>query len=149
MTELEETFRQGAVAVKIYKDIGMKLKSRDGPYLMPDNPVFDPIFAAATENNRTVYAHMAEPSAAWKPLDPASPSYEYYKRFPEWHMFLHPERPSKETILDARDRMLKNHSKTRFVGCHLGSMEDDVDQIAKRFDLYPNFAVDTAARIPG
>jgi len=33
------------------------------------------------------------------------------------------------------------------VGAHLGSMEVDVDQIAKRFDKYPNFAVDTAARI--
>ena len=27
-------------------------------------------------------------------------------------------------------------------------MEVDVDQIAERFDRYPNFAVDTAARIP-
>ncbi len=26
-------------------------------------------------------------------------------------------------------------------------METDVDEIAKRFDLYPNFAVDTAARM--
>jgi len=34
------------------------------------------------------------------------------------------------------------------VGAHLGSMEVDVDLIAKRFDRYPNFAVDTAARVP-
>jgi predicted TIM-barrel fold metal-dependent hydrolase len=27
-------------------------------------------------------------------------------------------------------------------------MESDVDQMARRFDRYPNFAVDTAARIP-
>jgi predicted TIM-barrel fold metal-dependent hydrolase len=33
------------------------------------------------------------------------------------------------------------------VGAHLGSMETDVDEIARRFDLYPNFAVDTAARM--
>jgi predicted TIM-barrel fold metal-dependent hydrolase len=33
------------------------------------------------------------------------------------------------------------------VGAHLGSMEVDVDQIAQRFDKYPNFAVDTAARV--
>jgi predicted TIM-barrel fold metal-dependent hydrolase len=35
----------------------------------------------------------------------------------------------------------------RVVGAHLGSMETDVKQIAKRFDKYPNFAVDTAARM--
>jgi predicted TIM-barrel fold metal-dependent hydrolase len=33
------------------------------------------------------------------------------------------------------------------VGAHLGSMEVDVDQIARRFDKHPNFAVDTAARV--
>jgi predicted TIM-barrel fold metal-dependent hydrolase len=38
--------------------------------------------------------------------------------------------------------------KLRMVGAHLGSMETDVDQIAKRFDKFPNFAVDTAARVP-
>jgi predicted TIM-barrel fold metal-dependent hydrolase len=27
-------------------------------------------------------------------------------------------------------------------------MEADVDQMARRFDRYPNFAVDTAARVP-
>jgi predicted TIM-barrel fold metal-dependent hydrolase len=33
------------------------------------------------------------------------------------------------------------------VGCHLGSLEFDVDELAKRLDRYPNFAVDLAARI--
>jgi predicted TIM-barrel fold metal-dependent hydrolase len=33
------------------------------------------------------------------------------------------------------------------VGVHLGSMEKDLDGIAQRFDRYPNFAVDTAARM--
>ncbi|MCK4465204.1 MAG: amidohydrolase family protein, partial [Bacteroidales bacterium] len=30
---------------------------------------------------------------------------------------------------------------------HLGSLEWSVDELAKRLDLYPNFAVDMAARI--
>jgi predicted TIM-barrel fold metal-dependent hydrolase len=148
MAQLDRTFANGAVAVKIYKSIGMELKSRTGQYLMPDDPVFDPIFQALEARNKTLYAHIAEPSAAWRPLDPASPHYSYYKSNPEWHMALHPERPTKEAILAARDRLLKHHPKLRVVGCHLGSMEDDVEQIAKRFDLYPNFAVDTAARVP-
>ena len=62
-------------------------------------------------------------------------------------MYGHPERPSKETILAARDRMLGQHPKLRVVGCHLGSMEDNVDEVAKRLERYPNFVVDTAARV--
>lgn len=144
---LNEAFAKGAVAVKIYKDIGMELKKRDGSYLMPDDPVFNPIFANIAARNRTVLAHIAEPTSSWRPLDPANPDYSYYKNNPNWFMFLHPERPSKEAILAARDRMLANNPRMRVVGCHLGSMEVDVDDIARRFDRYPNFAIDTAARV--
>jgi len=35
----------------------------------------------------------------------------------------------------------------KFVGAHLGSLEWSVDELAKRLDLYPNFAVDMAARV--
>ena len=44
--------------------------------------------------------------------------------------------------------MLEKHPGLRVVGCHLGSMEEDVDQIARRLDRYPSFVVDTAARVP-
>src|SRR5574337_597589 len=115
---------------------------------MPDNPVFSPILEDIAAHHKTLFAHIAEPTSAWQPLDPASPDYSYYRDNPNWHMYLHPERPSKETIIAARDRMVKGHPKLRVVGCHLGSLEVDVDEIARRFDLYPNFAVDTAARIP-
>jgi len=33
------------------------------------------------------------------------------------------------------------------VGVHLGSMEKDLDNIARHFDQYPNFAIDMAARM--
>ena len=55
--------------------------------------------------------------------------------------------PRKDTILAARDHLLQRHTNLKVVGAHLGSMEVDVDQIAQRFDRYPNFAVDTAARV--
>jgi predicted TIM-barrel fold metal-dependent hydrolase len=147
IAELEATFREGAIGVKIYKTIGMYLRSKTGRYVMPDDPAFAPILDAIASHNKTVYAHIAEPLGAWKPFDPADPDSSYYKENPGWHMYGHPERPTKETILAARDRMLGQHPKLRVVGCHLGSMEEDVDEIAKRLDQYPNFAVDTAARV--
>jgi predicted TIM-barrel fold metal-dependent hydrolase len=33
------------------------------------------------------------------------------------------------------------------VGAHLGSLEYDVAEVAKRLERYPNFAVDTSARL--
>jgi predicted TIM-barrel fold metal-dependent hydrolase len=84
---------------------------------------------------------------AWRPLDPKDPDYSYYKSAPAWHMYGHPGRPTKEQILEARDRMVARNPGLRVIGCHLGSMEEDVDDVAKRLDRYPNFAVDTAARV--
>ncbi len=145
--QLEGDFRDGAAGVKIYKTIGMQLKSKTGRYAMPDDPAFSPILDYIASRNKTLYAHIAEPIGAWKPLDADDPDASYYREAPEWHMYGHPERPSKETILAGRDRMVAAHPKLRVVGCHLGSMEDDVDAVAKRLDRYPNLSVDTAARV--
>jgi predicted TIM-barrel fold metal-dependent hydrolase len=145
--QLHQEFSDGAVAVKIWKNIGMELKTPDGRYVMPDDPAFAPIYREIAAENKTLVAHVAEPSSCWEPPNPDSLDYDYYKENPEWYMYLHPDHPRKEVILAARDRLLAENPKLRVVGAHLGSMETDVDEIAKRFDRYPNFAVDTAARM--
>ncbi|HEX5410309.1 MAG TPA: amidohydrolase family protein [Terriglobia bacterium] len=145
--QLNDDFSHGAVAVKIYKVMGMEMKNRAGKYVMPDNPAFEPVYQDIAAHNRTVIAHIAEPDSCWKPPDPASPDYSYYKEHPQEYAYTHPEWPSKASILAARDHLLAENPKLRVVGAHLGSMETDVDQIAQRFDRYPNFAVDTAARV--
>jgi len=145
--QLHQEFANGAIAVKIWKNIGMELKTPDGKYVMPDDPAFAPIYRAIAAENKTLVAHVAEPSSCWQPPDPDSPDYDYYKENPEWYMYLHPDHPRKEVILAARDHLLEENPKLRVVGAHLGSMETDVDEIARHFDRYPNFAVDTAARM--
>jgi len=46
----------------------------------------------------------------------------------------------------ARDHMLEENPQLRVVGAHLGSLETSLDELGKRLDRYPNFAVDVAAR---
>jgi predicted TIM-barrel fold metal-dependent hydrolase len=145
--QLQQAFADGAIAVKIWKNIGMELKTADGKYVMPDDPAFAPIYRAIAAENKTLVAHVAEPSSCWQPPNPDSPDYDYYRENPEWYMYLHPDHPRKEVILAARDHLLEQNPKLRVVGAHLGSMETDVDEIARHFDRYPNFAVDTAARM--
>ena len=146
--QLRSSFERGAIGVKVYKSVGLDLKSRSGRYTLPDDPGFAPVLEAIAAVDKTLMAHLGEPRSSWLPLDPADPHYSYYKNNPEWHMYQYPERPSHESIIAARDRMLAAHPKLRVIGCHLGSLEYDVDEIAKRLDRYPNFAVDTAARVP-
>jgi predicted TIM-barrel fold metal-dependent hydrolase len=144
---LNADFDAGAIAVKLYKVVGMELRRKDGTYVLPDDTAFGPIFDNIAAHHKTVLAHVAEPDSCWKPPDPASPDYSYYTAHPEEYAYKHPEWPRKEAILAARDHLLQLHPDLKIVGAHLGSMEVDVDQIAQRFDKYPNFAVDTAARV--
>jgi predicted TIM-barrel fold metal-dependent hydrolase len=144
---LRRSFDDGAIAVKIWKNIGMAIRAKSGAYLLPDDPTLMPIYQAIQRADRTLVAHLAEPDGAWLPLDDHNPELAYYSRNPRWHMFGKPGAPVKDTILAARDRVLARHPKLRVVGCHLGSDEDDLRRLARRLDAYPNFAVDTAARV--
>jgi predicted TIM-barrel fold metal-dependent hydrolase len=146
--QLNHDFAEGAIAVKIWKNIGMEIKDKNGHYILPDNPAYEPIYRDIAAHNKTLIAHLAEPDSCWKPMDPASPDYEYYKTHPEWYMYQKPGAPSKEEILRARDHLVAENPNLRVVGAHLGSLESNFDELGEDFDKYPNFAVDTAARMP-
>lgn len=145
--QLDRNFAQGAIATKIWKNVGMEIKTPDGRFVMPDDPKFDPIYEDIAKHDKTLMAHLAEPDVAWGPPDPSDPSWSYYQENPHWFLHGKPGFPSKKQILQARDHVLAENPRLRMVGVHLGSMEKDLDEITRHFDRYPNFAVDTAARM--
>jgi hypothetical protein len=148
ISQIDRDFSEGAVAVKIWKNIGEQVKDAKGNYVLPDNPAFEPIYKDITAHNKTLIAHVADPDTIWEPPTPAAPDYSYYMEHPEWYMYNKPNAPSKQAILRARDHLLGQNPHLRVVGAHLGSMEADFNQLAQHLDDYPNFAVDLAARMP-
>ncbi len=146
--QINRDLNDGAIAVKIWKTFGMEIKDSNGRYVLPDDPKLKPIYQDIAQHNKTLLAHLAEPDLAWEPLDvKKDPLSQYYMENPQWHMLNKAGVPSKKAILEARDRVLEQNPNLRMVGVHLGSMEKDLDEIARHFDKYPNFAVDTAARM--
>ncbi len=145
---LDNSFEAGAIMTKIWKEVGMEMKTPAGEYLMPDDPVLDPIYKHLAMRNKPLLAHLAEPIAAWLPLNPESVHYGYYSNNPEWHVYGREGFPSHETILAARDRILEKHPSLTVIGAHCGSMSHDLNEVAKRFDRYPNFYIDVSARTP-
>jgi predicted TIM-barrel fold metal-dependent hydrolase len=145
---LNGDFAAGAIAVKLWKNVGMEIKDPKGQYLMPDDPVFKPIYQDIAAHNKTLVAHVADPDSGWQPPNPASPDYEYYRDHPSAYMYGKQGVPSKEAILRARDHVLEQNPNLRVVGAHLGSMESNFEELGRHLDKYPNFAVDIAARMP-
>jgi len=145
---LEADFSRGAVAAKVWRNIGLKVRRPGAGNILPDDPVFTPVFSWLEKHHHTVVMHVGEPAEAWMPLDPASHRYSHYIRNPGEHYFGKPGIPAYGELIAARDRILERHPRLRVVGCHLGSMEHDVREVARRLERYPNFAVDTSARVP-
>jgi predicted TIM-barrel fold metal-dependent hydrolase len=145
---LNDDFAKGAIAVKLWKNVGMEIKDLNGHYLMADNPLFEPIYQDIASHNKTLVAHLADPDSGWQPPNPASPDYEYYRDHPGAYMYGKQGVPSKDEILRARDHVLEKNPGLRVVGAHLGSMESNLAELGQHLDKYPNFAVDTAARMP-
>jgi hypothetical protein len=148
IAQINQDFDHGAIAVKIWKNIGELIKSKKGDYVMPDDPVFQPIYQDIAAHNKTLIAHVADPDSIWEAPNKDSADYHYYTQHPDWYMYNRPNAPSKEAILAARDHLLEKNPKLRVVGAHLGSMESNFAELAQHLDKYPNFAVDMAARMP-
>jgi predicted TIM-barrel fold metal-dependent hydrolase len=146
---LDDAFAQGAVGVKVWKNIGLALRDPDGKYVMLDDPRLRPVFDRLEHGNIVLLGHQAEPLNCWLPFDKMTvrSDREYFQAHPQYYMYRHPEVPSHEAQLAARDRMLAQHPKLRFDSVHLASLEWDVDEIAKFLDKFPRANVDVAARM--
>lgn len=146
---LDSSIKNGAIAVKIWKNIGMVYRDKDGDLIMIDDPRFDPIFKMLTERNIPVIGHLGEPKNCWLPLGEMTTNNDrnYFREHPQYHMYKHPELPSYEEQVGARDRMLEKHPDLIFVGAHVGSLEWSVDTLASTLDRFPNMSVDLAARM--
>ncbi len=149
ISRIEKCMKLGASGLKIWKNIGMSLKDTDGHFVMIDDPAFDPVFNYLEVNKIPVLAHLGEPRNCWLPEKEMTVDNDrrYYTKHPEFYMYMHPEAPSYENQIAARDNLLKKHPKLQFTGAHLASIEWNVDELAKRFDQFPNMTADLAARI--
>lgn len=146
---MDKCMKAGACGIKIWKNVGMVLKNSANQYVMVDNEEFDPVFDYMEANKISLIAHLGEPRNCWLPENEMTVDNDrrYYTRHPEYYMYLHPEAPSYQDQINARDNLLRKHPKLSFTGAHLASLEWSVDELAERFDEFPEMKADLAARI--
>lgn len=149
LDQIQKGIAAGAVAVKIWKDIGMDLRDVDGSFVMADHPALDPIYEYLVREEIPLIAHLGEPKNCWLPLEEmtVTSDRDYFTNNPRYHMYLHKEYPSYTQQLEARDRMLARHPKLTFISAHLASLEWSVDEQAAWLDAHPGAGVDLAERV--
>ncbi len=146
---LEGCIGERASGVKVWKNIGMEFRDRQEHLIMIDDQRFSPIMQFLESRGIPLIAHLGEPRNCWLPLDQMTTNNDrsYFRNHPQYHMALHPEMPSYEEQGKVRDRLLERHPKLRFDGCHLASLEWNVDVLAQWFEHFPEAVADMSARI--
>ena len=142
--QLDEDIRAGALGLKIYKDLGLRLTRADGSRLPVDDPELGPIWDVCGRLGVPVLIHTAEPQAFFDPIDYRN------ERWLELALFRErrypPERfPRFEDVIAERDRMFAAHPKTTFIMAHMGYHANDLARMGRLLDRLPNVYADVAA----
>jgi predicted TIM-barrel fold metal-dependent hydrolase len=143
---LEEAVNLGCRGLKISKRLGLGFKDKSGKFIRVDDPRIDPIWAKCGELGIPVEIHISDPKAFFTPLDQHNERYDELGGHPDW-LFYGDQFPSKEELLEQRNRVIKRHPGTIFIGAHFGNLPEELDVVGKWLDTYQNFYVDIDARI--
>jgi predicted TIM-barrel fold metal-dependent hydrolase len=142
--QLKADFDAGAMGLKIFKELGLRIKKTDGSRLKLDDPELDPIWDMCAQYNKPVLIHTAEPSAFFDPIDYNN------ERWLELALFKNrrypPEQfPRFDELLAERDRMFTKHAKTKFIAAHFAYRGNDLAKLSELFDRLPNVYTETGA----
>jgi predicted TIM-barrel fold metal-dependent hydrolase len=137
---------RGAEGVKIWKNLGLTVCDHTGKLISVDDPCLDPIWVTAGELKLPVMIHVADPVAFFDSLDETNERWEELSANPDWQ-FASPPYPSFLSIIEGFANLVRRHSKTIFIGAHVGCYAENLRWVSSLMDECPNFYVDISARI--
>ena len=142
--QLEQDVRNGAIGLKIFKDLGMTARKADGSRIAIDDPELDPVWAAAGRLNVPVLIHTAEPPTFFEPPDYTNERWLELALFPSRRNY-DPSKVKFAQLIAERDRMFAKHPKTRFIAAHFAYHGHDLGRAGALLDKLPNVYLEVAA----
>lgn len=143
---LANAHAKGARGVKIYKNLGLRIKDKSGKLVPVDDPRLDPIWAKAGNLGMPVLIHTADPAAFFKPTDRFNERWLQLERRPNWS-FHDTQYPSRSELLAQRNRVIARHTNTIFIGAHVANNAEDLRSVGTLMDQFDNLYVDIAGRV--
>ena len=142
--QLADDVRHGAAGLKVFKDLGMFVKDKDGSRVHTDDPRIDPVWDKCAELGIPVLIHTGEPNAFWLPMDRFNERWLELKQFPSRRR-TSSQFASFEQTMAEQHNMFRKHPKTIFIDAHLGWLGNDLGQLAKLLDEMPNVNTEIGA----
>lgn len=144
--KLAQAFEMGAKGLKLHKLLGLWVRRKDGTLLPVDDPILDPVWETCAKYNRPVVIHTSDPAAFFTPLDRFNERWHELNAHPDW-LFFGDKYPSRNELLEQRNRMIARHPNTIFMCAHMANNPEDLATVGKWLDTYPNMYTDIDARI--
>ena len=143
--QIDDAVARGARGLKVTKEFGLQVRYKSGKLLSVDDPKLDPIWDECGRLGIPVSIHVTDPEAFFHPLDNTNERFEELIDNPDW-LFYGPQFPSKESILEARNRMFARHPNTTFISLHVGNWPENLDYVSDVLNRNPNVLVEFGAR---
>jgi predicted TIM-barrel fold metal-dependent hydrolase len=149
---LERCKKLGAKGLKVSKYLGLGLTDASGALVPVDDARLDVVFEMAGKLGLPVLIHSADPKAFFQPNTPQNERYDELRVHPSWSFYGEAPNgrawPSWQTLLEQLEARIARHPATVFVGAHFGNAAEEPERVARMLSSYPNYFIDTAARVP-
>ncbi len=146
---MERGFKNGAMGMKVSKQLGQGVQNPDGSFIQADDPRLDAVWAMAAKYKKPVMIHTSDSIGRFYPISDKNERYEAGL----WHQpgdesgNLYKTGPKPEVIEQARENMHRKHPNTIFVNAHMAMLYYDPAKLAKFLDTYPNAQVEISATV--
>jgi predicted TIM-barrel fold metal-dependent hydrolase len=142
--QLEKDVKAGAAGLKVYKDLGLEVKDKNGKRVTVDDPRLDPIWEKCGELKIPVLIHTGEPSPFFDKMDNTNERWLELK--------LHPDRarpssryPGWKTVMAEQHHIFAKHRNTTFIAAHFGWLGGNLQALGAMLDTLPNVQIEFAA----
>lgn len=142
--QFERYDSEGIAGIKIWKNLTLVLRSEKGAHFRITDERFRVIWEEAEKRAWPVLIHMADPPAFFKRPDGFNERAEELLAMPKWCYAGDPDL-SFEKLMEQQEELVAENPGTTFVVAHMGSWAENLRQVGKWLDSYPNMYIDTAA----
>ena len=143
---IEDAVSQGAIGLKIYKNLGLNLRDSRNIRVAVDDDRLSHIWETCAKFNIPVLIHSGEPKAFFDPVNKYNERWLHAREKP--NSFRPSDKyPSFDQVMYEQYQLFKKQPRTTFINAHFGWYGNDLAKLSEQLAELPNVYVEFGAVI--
>lgn len=143
--QLEEDLKNGAVGVKVWKNLGLNEMDAAGKRVPVDDARLDAAWKVAAKYKAPVLIHTADPKPLFDPMDKDNERWLELRMRP--NRARGPNDPTWDQLMKEQHNLFAKNPQTIFINAHFGWMGHDLQALGQLLDQNPNVYLEIAAML--